>query len=455
MGTMRKILFYLLIPIVFVCIAESIIYYSASGLSNSEVFLCSLDNTYKIFLARPAINPYYAFRAINKNYSEFARVITHIYGFVVIIAPILTASAIIASFRAYIYDFWYSIKVSFKDKMFIIGDGRMIHSIAEKYADKYYVHYLMSNDVEDQVRIPYLQKKIKAFTVDYKNMPRSCKDAHIEKGACIVINFRNWFDSYTTITDCLEYLISKSGDEPTPVFMIDAPSTFTDIFDNLYRGLCMKLDRPTTTLSIKFINVDEVNAKAFFENPRLTEQPGNEHHIIFAGLGTYGKTFLEHLVTYMFSAGISGSIDVVDRNMDNNIQDLLYSSKNQNLENLYTVVEAAPDASYSVKLKSPSGDIDLNYYKASIGDLNFANIMSRIVDKHPISEYFLCVDNVSITLEYYRMLLVYLVNSNKTKIYFRLSEDQSSAFDAIKIASPEVDYLPDQFPELELFVERE
>lgn len=441
-----------MIPVALLLITGSVIYYAQFGLSVFGLILCTLENTVMSFIARPTLSAFFALRTIDEDYSTFERAITHVYGAVLIIAPILTTTAVLSGFQSYVRDFFYSLKMTSKGKMYVIGDGNMGGKIAEKYADKYFVHYLMPAKTENKVRLPYLRRKVWAFPTDYGNLPLQLKECKLEKAACVVLDFKNWFENLKGINEILEYLMKYSADEPTPLCIINAPVLYRDVFDNMYIGLCKKYGRPETVLDVSFVNVNEVNAKKFFEDPELTVQPENRHHILLIGIGKYGSAVLSELARYMMRNGQWGTIEVFDRSLEKNINDLMYSSENVKTH-IFREVEPAANAKVSCVAASEAGPLQANYYQANVGEFRFTADLEQILEDGPLTEVFFCIDDISVNFECYRMVSTLLdkEKNESLRIYFRVSKEIGLAFDALELSSDQFRRLPDDLPDIELF----
>jgi len=451
MGKLRKIAFYLMIPVVIICMIEGAKYFGGMGLTDTEAFLSSLDNTVKLFLARPTIGPHLAFSSIDDQYTNVEKVIVHIYAVLAILAPILMTTAIVAGFSAYIFDFVNSIKISFKDKMFIVGDGHMTKVIASKYAKKYYVNFLMPSDTTNEERVPILKEKIKAFPVDYQNIDASLKPTKLEKASYVVLNFKDWFKSYKTVTDVIEYLVKKNdGENSLPVYIVDAPGVFKNVFENTYRGFCHKYGKGQAALSFKYINVNDTNARNFFKEPHFTQRPDNVHHIVFTGIGGYGRAMLKELIAYMSRNNITGTVDIFDRSVETSLNNLMYSDRSLSIADKFTAAPTAKNAKISVDQTVDAGIIRSNYYQVNIGEFKATEYLSTILGQYGITEFFCCIENISASFECYRMIESYGDEFRNTNLYFRVGPQLENAFGAMQQYSQRLQFMPDGCPDFEL-----
>ncbi|GEM_PF-6585016 len=453
MGKLRIIIFYLMIPIVIICLGVGIVYYREMGLGESERILCSVDNTVRIFLARPTIQPFLAFRSINENYTEFERFMTYTYSVLVIVAPILMTTAILAGFRAYIFDFLNSLKISFRKKMFIIGDGQTAKVIASKYAREYNVFYLMPAETTNEERVSLLKEKVKAYNVDYMKICDTCKLAKMEKASYVVLNFSDWFASYKTVTDIVEYLVKNNTGVSMPVGIVDSPGALRNAFNLMYQGFCNKYGKDNSALSFLNINVNDTNSQSFFMDPHMTQQPDGRHHIVFVGVGGYGRAMLRELVNYMISNDLTGTIELFDRSVESSINNLMYAPQNTANAGRFSVVPNAVNAEYSTSLKTDAGSIDLNFYRVNIGELKATSYMGGILSKDRATEFFCCIADLETCFECYRMIEAFGDDFADTKLYFRVEPKHINAFKAMQLNSPGLEFLPDDFPDIELIRE--
>lgn len=451
MGKLRKQILYFMIPVALVMILEGLIYYSKSGLTTLSVALCTLENTIMTFIARPTISSFLAFRTMGDEYTLFERIVTYLYGATIIIAPILTTTAVLAGFQSYVLDFLYSLKLTSRDRMYVIGDGKMAANIAEKYADRYFVQYLMPSGTESKKRLPLLKKKVWAYAVDYSNMPLTLKDIKLEKAVCVVLDFKDWFSSLNGINLIFERLMQKKSGEPTPVCIVDAPVLYRDVFDSMYRGLCMKYNCPETVLAVSFVNTEEVNAAKFFEQPNLTEQPDGHHHVMIVGLGNYGTALLNELQRYFLRHGLWGTTDVFDRNVERHVNNLIYSPDNLRDKDKMDIIEPAENAKLSGRVLTPSGPLQANYYQATVGELNFTDYLIKIIEKEKFTELFFCIDDISVNFECYRLGLAMIKENRDTNMYFRVGKSSKGYFDAMELSTKNIYRLPDELPDVELF----
>jgi len=335
--------------------------------------------------------------------------------------------------------------------MYVIGDGKMAGVIAEKYAKTYFVHYLMPAKTENKTRLPFLKKKVWAYPIDYSNMPLTLKECKMEKAACIVLNFSSWFENQKSVNEIFSYLMENSSDEPTPLCIVDAPTLYRDIFKGMYKGLCTKYSRPETVLKVSFLNTHEINARKFFENPEFTVQPKNRHHIMVLGLGSFGTAMLNELSNYMAENGLWGTIEVFDRNLEQNINNFMYSTECLQKSDSYSEVETEENAVLSVDMETEAGLIRSNYYQANIGELKFSRYLETIVQKECLTEVLFCIDNISVNFECYRLASALLKRQENVKMYFRVGGAFRNAYDAIELSSDKFHHLPDGFPDIDLF----
>lgn len=440
-----------MIPVALIMVLEGLVYYSKSGLTALGVFLCTLENTIMTFIARPTISSFHAFRTMDGDYTLFERVITYLYGATIIIAPILTTTAVLAGFQSYVLDFLYSLKLTSKGRMYVIGDGKMAANIAEKYADRYFVQYLMPSNTESKKRLPLLKKKVWAYAVDYTNMPLTLKDVKLENAACVVLDFKDWFSNLNGINLIFERLMQKNSKEPTPVCIVDAPVLYRDVFDSMYRGLCVKFNCPETVLAVSFVNTEEVNAAKFFEQPNLSEQPEGRHHVMIVGLGNYGTALLNELQNYYLDHGLWGTVEVFDRNVESHVNNLIYSPDNIRYMDKMEIIEPVENAKMSGRFDTPAGPLQANYYQATVGELNFTNYLCKILEKEKLTELFFCIDDISVNFECYRMVLSMMKKNSDIKMFFRVGKSNKGYFDAMEMSTKNICRLPDELPDVELF----
>lgn len=445
MEKLRKTTFFAMIPVALLIAAEGLIYFSSYGFSKTEVFLCTVENLCMAFIARPTVTAFNAFKAIKESYTPAEVLITKIYGALIIIAPILTTTAILAGFRVYIYDFFNSFKRRAKKNMYVIGDGSLAKAAATHYADEYTVHYLVPEKTSDKERLPLLRQKIIASPADYNHIQAALTTSKIEEADCVVLNFSDWFSRYKTATDLLRYLVQNGDESKTiPVYQVDAPKLYQDVFEGLFKGVCRKYNKPESLLDVYFADVSEWNVKHFFENPELTEQPDNKHHIVIVGFGRYGQAVLAELAKYMDDHGLWGTIEIFDRELERNLLDLIYATKTRVVyDSIEEVKTNTGFKTLSTSFTTEAGPLQVNYYQAVIGELKFAKIVESILSNSRITEVFFCIGDTSVNFEGYRMMLRYAEKHDNIRVYFRAGVELAETFEVLELASDKYRALPD------------
>jgi len=151
---------------------------------------------------------------------------------------------------------------------------------------------------------------------------------------------------------------------------------------------------------------------------------------------------------YMIDHSLWGTIEIFDRRLEQNVANLLYSTKLQDAQDIVHETEPVPYASLSGVLDTKAGPINTNYYQASIGELKFSNILTGIIAADDISEMLLCIDNIEANFECYRMMMSYVRKTDNIRLYFRAGQQLSESFEALELQSDKFRLLPNSIPDI-------